>query len=116
MAGVGFEILTFPAVWSAHRKGPAFKRNQEMVDAAQVVREAGTQVLCTAFLDLSRKPECPQRGGESSRHKRRGIFCMAPSSAALKHTKEPCNVPQGSSKTDGGCQQKEAIVYATRFD
>lgn len=61
----GFEIRTFPAAWSTHGKRRAgFQRNQEMVDAAQVFREAGAQVLCTAFLDLCRKPECPQRDQE----------------------------------------------------
>ncbi|MFM9539980.1 hypothetical protein [Streptomyces turgidiscabies] len=61
----GFEIRTFPAAWSAHGKRRAgFQRNQEMVDAAQVFREAGAQVLCTAFLDLCRKPGCPQRDQE----------------------------------------------------
>lgn len=60
----GFEIRTFPAAWSAHRKRAGFQRNQEMVDAAQDFRESGAQVLCTAFLDLCRKPGCPQRGRE----------------------------------------------------
>ncbi|WP_258039957.1 DUF2493 domain-containing protein [Streptomyces sp. SM1] len=57
----GFGIRTFPAAWSAHGKRAGFQRNQEMVDAAQVFRGAGAQVLCTAFLDLCRKPACPQR-------------------------------------------------------
>ncbi|MFG2684147.1 SLOG family protein [Streptomyces sp. NPDC048392] len=60
----GFEILTFSADWSAHGKRAGFQRNQEMVDAAQVFLEAGAQVLCTAFLDLCRKPGCPQRDQE----------------------------------------------------
>ncbi|MEV7870125.1 SLOG family protein [Streptomyces sp. NPDC088124] len=60
----GFEIRTFPAAWSAHGKRAGFQRNQEMVDTAQVFREAGAQVLCTAFLDLCRKPGCPQRDQE----------------------------------------------------
>ncbi|MGW0536356.1 SLOG family protein [Streptomyces sp. NPDC003032] len=59
---VGFDIRTFPAAWSAHGKGAGFQGNQEMVDAAQVYREAGAQVLCTAFLDLCRKHGCQQRG------------------------------------------------------
>lgn len=60
----GFEIRTFPADWSAHRKRAGFQRNQGMVDAAQAFREAGAQVLCTAFLDLCQKPGCPQRDQE----------------------------------------------------
>jgi hypothetical protein len=60
----GFEIRTFPAAWVAHGKRAGFQRNQEMVDAAEVFREAGTQVLCTAFLDLCRKSGCPQRDQE----------------------------------------------------
>ncbi|WP_407077525.1 SLOG family protein [Streptomyces sp. SCSIO 30461] len=60
----GFEVITFPADWSAHGKRAGFQRNQEMVDAVQVFREAGAQVLCTAFLDLCRKPGCPQRDRE----------------------------------------------------
>ncbi|MFE7114096.1 SLOG family protein [Streptomyces sp. NPDC057654] len=60
----GFEILAFPADWSAHGKRAGFQRNQEMVDAADAFREAGAHVLCTAFLDLCRKPGCPQQGQE----------------------------------------------------
>ncbi|MFJ7280361.1 hypothetical protein [Kitasatospora sp. NPDC098663] len=60
----GFEAIPFPADWSTRGRTAGFQRNQEMVDAAQVFREAGAQVLCTAFLDLCRMPECPQRGHE----------------------------------------------------
>ncbi|WP_371793072.1 hypothetical protein OG285_32600 [Streptomyces sp. NBC_01471] len=60
----GFEIRTFPAAWSAHRKGAGFQRNQEMVDAAHVLRDAGAQVLCTVFLGLCRKPGCTKRSQE----------------------------------------------------
>ncbi|MFF8902557.1 hypothetical protein ACF082_34385 [Streptomyces lydicus] len=60
----GFEIRTFPAACSAHGKQAGFQRNQEMVDAAQVFRETGAQVRCTAFLALCQKPGCPQRGRE----------------------------------------------------
>ncbi|MFF8918019.1 SLOG family protein [Streptomyces sp. NPDC015032] len=60
----GFEVVAFPASWSAHGRAAGFRRNQEMVDAAQVFRDAGAQVLCAAFLDLCRKPECTQRGRE----------------------------------------------------
>ncbi|MFC9755183.1 SLOG family protein [Streptomyces sp. NPDC056921] len=60
----GFNILTFTADWSAHGRAAGFRRNQEMVDAAQGFRDAGAQVLCTAFLDLCRKPGCPQRDHE----------------------------------------------------
>lgn len=60
----GCEIITFPANWSTHGRAAGFQRNQEMVDAAQVLREAGAQVLCTAFLDLCRKPGCPKRDQE----------------------------------------------------
>ncbi|MER6520046.1 SLOG family protein [Streptomyces sp. NPDC001553] len=60
----GFEIRPFPADWSTRGGTAGFQRNQEMVDAAHVFLEAGTRVLCTAFLDLCRKPGCPQRNRE----------------------------------------------------
>ncbi|MFD7661328.1 SLOG family protein [Streptomyces sp. NPDC059788] len=60
----GFEIRAFPADWSAYGKRAGFQRNQEMADAAQVYRDAGAEVLCTAFLDPCRKPGCPKRGQE----------------------------------------------------
>ncbi|WP_037686662.1 SLOG family protein [Streptomyces aureocirculatus] len=60
----GFAVRTFPAAWSAHGNQAGFQRNQEMVDTTQAFREAGAQVLCTAFLDLCRKPGCRQRGQE----------------------------------------------------
>lgn len=60
----GFEIIAFPADWSAHGGAAGFRRNQEMVDAARAFRDAGAQVLCTAFLDLCQKPGCPKRNRE----------------------------------------------------
>lgn len=55
----GFEIRTFPAAWSAHGKGAGFQRNQEMVDAAQVFRDAGAQVLCTSVRESSGRGYVP---------------------------------------------------------
>ncbi|MEW1629650.1 SLOG family protein [Streptomyces sp. NPDC089173] len=60
----GLQIRTFPAAWTAQNRGAGLQRNQEMVDAAQVYRDAGAQVLCTTFLDLCRKPGCPKRRHE----------------------------------------------------
>ncbi|MFD2794599.1 SLOG family protein [Promicromonospora vindobonensis] len=59
----GFEVLTFPADWSAHDR-PGLRRNQHMVDVAGDFLDAGASVLCTAFLDLCRKPACPRRSQE----------------------------------------------------
>ena len=59
----GFEILTFPVDWSAHDR-PGLRRNQRMVDVARSFQDAGADVLCTAFLDLCRKPACPRRTQE----------------------------------------------------
>ncbi|WP_199842664.1 MULTISPECIES: DUF4326 domain-containing protein [Streptomyces] len=70
----GFEILTFPADWSAHGKRAGLRRNQEMVGAAQAFRETGTQVLCTAFLDLCREPGCPKRSQEQLTPRAPGHF------------------------------------------
>ncbi|MEV0443541.1 SLOG family protein [Streptomyces spectabilis] len=120
----GFEIRTFPAAWSAaHGKRAGFQRNQEMVDAAQVFREAGAQVLCTAFLDLCRKPGCRQRdqkqlmphtpghfshgtihcraGSRASRGDRDGHRAPSVAAAVLKTLEGPCSVLQGPSRTDG---------------
>jgi hypothetical protein len=53
----------FPADWQAHgRRRAGFVRNQEMVDYAVAQRDAGVQVLCTAFLDLCAKAGCPDSG------------------------------------------------------
>ncbi|MFB7599145.1 SLOG family protein [Streptomyces sp. NPDC056160] len=80
----GFEIRTFPAAWSAHGKQAGFQRNQEMVDAAGVFREAGAQVLCTAFLDLCARSLSARSGaGSSSCRTRRGTFRTAPSTAVI---------------------------------
>ncbi|WP_328791443.1 SLOG family protein [Streptomyces sp. NBC_00273] len=85
----GSEITALPADWSAHRGAAGFQRNQEMVGAAQVFREAGAQVLCTAFLNLCRQPGCPKRSQEqllmpdASGHFSHGaIHCRARARAA----------------------------------
>ncbi|MFJ6759971.1 SLOG family protein [Streptomyces sp. NPDC091273] len=84
----GSEITILPADWSAHRGAAGFQRNQEMVGAAQVFREAGAQVLCTGFLNLCRQPGCPKRSQEqlmpdASGHFSHGtIHCRARARAA----------------------------------
>ncbi|MFD7554545.1 MULTISPECIES: hypothetical protein [unclassified Streptomyces] len=79
----GFEIVFFPADWSAHGRAAGFGRNQEMADAAQVFREAGAQVLCTAFLDFCQKPGCPQRSQERLMPDTAAHFSDGPSTAGL---------------------------------
>ncbi|GAA3257620.1 hypothetical protein Sros01_29750 [Streptomyces roseochromogenus] len=61
-AGLG--IIVLPADWRARGRAVGFQRNQELVDGAQVFREAGAQALYTAFLGLCRKPGCPKRSRE----------------------------------------------------
>lgn len=83
----GCEITVLPADWSAHRGAAGFQWNQERVGAAQVFHEAGAQVLCTAFLDLCRKPGCPEARSEarsSSCRMHRGTSRTAPSTAGLE--------------------------------
>lgn len=58
--GRGLEVLRMPADWSAGR-GAGYVRNQKMVDAAQVLRQAGAQVASAAFLDPCIRARCPQR-------------------------------------------------------
>lgn len=53
------EVLPMPADWSADGRGAGLRRNQRMVDAAQVMRDAGAQVTCAAFLDLCTRANCP---------------------------------------------------------
>ena len=60
----GFEMRTFPADWSAAHGRPGLRRNQRMVDVARTFLDAGASVLCTAFLDLCRKPACARRTQE----------------------------------------------------
>lgn len=56
----GFEILSMPANWAADGRAAGPKRNQRMVNAAQVMRDAGALVACAAFLDLCTRPDCPK--------------------------------------------------------
>lgn len=55
---IDFKIIPFPADWSQHGKMAGFIRNTHMVDAAQVFRAHGCQVMCTAFFDPC---ACPQQ-------------------------------------------------------
>ena len=79
----GFEIITFPADWSTHGGTAGFQRNQEMVDAAQVFREAGAQVLCTASSTSAGSPDVGSETRSSSCRIRRGTSRTAPSIAGL---------------------------------
>lgn len=58
----GFEVIEFPADWSAEPKAAGFTRNQRMVDALVAMRAGGTQVRVAVFLDLCSK--CDQRTGQ----------------------------------------------------
>lgn len=58
---VGFEIVRFPAMWQKHGRAAGPARNAQMVDAAQVFRDSGTQVLCTAFIDYCDMAGCARR-------------------------------------------------------
>lgn len=60
----GFEVLPVPADWKTHSKRAGFVRNQQMVDLVMDLHERGSTVRCTAFLDLCRKPGCPQMHDE----------------------------------------------------
>jgi hypothetical protein len=57
----GVEATPFLADWQAPGRTAGFRHNQEMVDAALGLRAAGAQARCLAFLDLCRRPGCPQR-------------------------------------------------------
>ena len=57
----GFEVLEFPADWDAEPRTAGFTRNQRMVDTLVRLRDTGTQVRASAFLDLCRK--CDQTAG-----------------------------------------------------
>lgn len=56
----GFDVQALPADWHAHGKAAGPRRNQRMVDLAAALRDHGSEVRCTAFLDLCRKDGCPQ--------------------------------------------------------
>lgn len=58
----GFGVLEFPADWDAEPRTAGFTRNQRMVDALVSMRDAGTSVRASAFLDLCRK--CDQSTGQ----------------------------------------------------
>jgi hypothetical protein len=58
----GFEVIEFPADWSAEPKAAGFTRNQRMVDALIAMRAGGAQVRVATFLDLCSK--CDQRTGQ----------------------------------------------------
>lgn len=60
----GLEILAFPASWAAHGRTAGLVRNQQMVDATAVFRDAGARVRCIAFLDWCRIPDCAQLSQE----------------------------------------------------
>lgn len=55
---VGFEIMRFPADWSQHGRTAGFRRNAQMVNAAQVFIDSGVDVVCAAFLDYCNKAHC----------------------------------------------------------
>lgn len=57
----GFESIPFPADWHTHGGAAGPIRNQEMVDVAVGLREAGAEVVCAPFLDRCRKPGCRRR-------------------------------------------------------
>ncbi|MFB6724898.1 hypothetical protein ACFCV3_32275 [Kribbella sp. NPDC056345] len=56
----GFEVLPVPADWRTYGKRAGFIRNQQMVDLVVALLKQGSAVRCTAFLDLCRRPRCPQ--------------------------------------------------------
>lgn len=70
----GFEVLTVPAEWAVHGRRAGFVRNQQMVDLVAGLRARGSTVVCTAFLDLCRKPECHQRHDEQLMPRKPGHF------------------------------------------
>lgn len=59
-----FEVLPVSADWSTHGRRAGFLRNQRMVDLGAALSERGSVVRCAAFLDLCRRPDCPQRHDE----------------------------------------------------
>lgn len=60
----GFDVLEVPADWDTYGRRAGFERNQAMVDLALLLSARGSEVFCTAFLDLCGKPRCPRRGDE----------------------------------------------------
>lgn len=58
----GFEVKTFPADWAMHGNVAGRLRNQQMVNFLVAQRRQQAQVMCAAFIDLCRKPACPQEG------------------------------------------------------
>ncbi|MFJ5725860.1 SLOG family protein [Streptomyces sp. NPDC093149] len=79
-----FEVIAFPADWSTHGRAADFQRNHEMVDAAQVFRDAGAQVLCARPSSTSvRSPDARSGAGCSSCRIHRGTSRTAPSTADL---------------------------------
>jgi len=57
----GFAVDLHPADWNRHGRHAGYLRNEEMVQAAVELQGAGVLVRCVAFLDICRKPGCPQR-------------------------------------------------------
>ncbi|UJW28818.1 DUF4326 domain-containing protein [Saccharothrix sp. AJ9571] len=70
----GLTPMTFRADWQAHGRTAGFQRNQEMVDVAVRLRAAHGHVVCTAFLDLCRRRDCPRRGQQQLMPARPGHF------------------------------------------
>ena len=60
-ASRGLESKLFPADWASHGRAGGPRRNQEMVDfVASQRRQAHTDVLCLAFVEACRLPDCPR--------------------------------------------------------
>ncbi|WP_035769651.1 hypothetical protein [Arthrobacter castelli] len=60
----GFDTKVVAADWSTRGKKAGLLRNQQMVNLVAELREQGSDVLCTAFIDVCRKPRCPKRDDE----------------------------------------------------
>lgn len=56
-----FAVTTMPADWTAHGRRAGPMRNQEMVGYVTSLREQGSQIAVTAFLDLCTRAGCPRR-------------------------------------------------------
>lgn len=54
-------VRIMPADWNQYGKRAGFIRNQQMVDHAVQLREAGVLVQCIAFLDACHRTQCTQR-------------------------------------------------------